>query len=473
MMANSNIIPTVRIAYSFWKFEIGLHNQDGRDYMTESPGNEPGNMLFDRIGRMVNERGVDISQHLNGNSLRLEFADGQRIVINFDVRSNNVWLASRSGGLEFIRQNNDWRTPDQNELLSELSRIIELTIASNPLNARAPSPEVKQADPTEAVINAEVKKGHVLRNALIVLLTGAVGFWAAQQLRIRQQPQNGAQQTQTLSLNKRHYQCESSFPANGSVTPFPESGLRPGSPSDPEIVLQNDHSYPVLLILSAPHTATPAMSILVHARQRATARIPAGQYDMMFSVGSTWCNPRSGFSEGQLLKIGKTLTVQMDKPVQLVIKSSGTGMEDFQPLIRKAHPELDLPPPIYTGDGGMKLQRQSNGHFYLPGSIEGTPVIFKVDTGAAVTSISSDLARQVGISNCKEVQLQTANSAASGCVAFLPRMMLGKFVVENITVAVIPNLETNVLGGNVLGNFQVSQNDNGMLIGRRLHKETK
>ena len=467
MMDNSNIIPTVRIASSFWKIEIGLHNQDGRDYMTESPGNEPGSMLFERVRHMVDERGVDIDQNLDGNALRLEFADGQRVLINFDARTGSVWLASRSGGTEFIHQNGTWRAHGQNDFFAELGKIIEQTIASNPINARAPRPQVKQAVPIESIAHPETEESHTLRTVLIVVLAAALGFWAAQQLNKPQQPETGAQQTRTLSLNKLHYPCEGAFPANGSVTLFPESGLHPAVPNDPELTLKNDHSYPVLLILSTLHTAIPSISILVHARQSATVNVPAGQYDMMFSVGKTWCNPRSGFSEGQLLKFDKSLTMQAGKPAQLVIQSSGSGMEDFQLFVKKAHPELDLPPPTFTGDGSMEVQRQENGHFYLPGSIGDIPVTFMVDTGASVTSISSDLASQAGITNCKEVQFQTANGSASGCVAFLPRMTLGNFIIENITVAVMPNLETNLLGANVLRNFQVSQNGNSMLIGKR------
>lgn len=434
--------------------------------MTESPGNEPGSALFARIQQMVNERGVDIRQSLNGNALHLDFADGQRILINFDPQTHNVWLAARSGGIEFIHRDGNWRAHNQSELFARLNEIIEQTIASNPLNARAPSPQqpVRSSTP---IIYYEAKESHGLRNVLIMLLAVVLGFWGAQQLYRSPESKSATGPTQTLSLNKLHYPCEGGFPANGSITVFPESGLPAGGPNDPEVTLKNDHAHPMLLILSAPQTAIPSMSVLVHARQSATLRLPAGQYDMMFSVGSTWCNPRSGFSEGHLLKFDKPLTVQMDKPMQLSMQSSGAGMEDFQLFVKTANPEAALPPPTFTGDGSMEVQRQANGHFYLPGTIDNIPVTFMVDTGASVTSISSDLARQAGIRNCKEVQFQTANGSTTGCIALVPRMTLGNFVLENITVAVMPNLETNLLGANVLRNFQVSQSDSSMLIGRR------
>lgn len=444
-------------------------NRNGRDYMTESPGNEPGSALFARIRQMVSERGVDIRQTLNGNALRLEFADGQRILVNFDSQTYKVWLAARSGGIEFIHRDGTWRAHDQSELFAKLRELIEQTIGSNPLNARAPTPLTQQPVHPAPIVFYEAKENHGLRNVLIVLLALVLGFWAAQRFNRPQAPAdtNASVQTQTLSLNKLHYPCEGGFPANGSVTLFPEGGLRADNPNDPEISLKNDHAHPVLLILSAPQTAIPSLSVLVHARQSTTLHLPPGQYDMMFSVGTTWCNPRSGFSEGHLLKFDKPLTVQMDKPIQLAMQSSGAGMEDFQLFVKTTSPEVALPPPTFSGDGSMEVRRQANGHFYLPGTIDNIPVTFIVDTGASVTSISSDLARQAGIRNCKEVQFQTANGTATGCIALLPRMTLGNFVLENITVAVMPNLEANLLGANVLRNFQVSQSDSSMLIGRR------
>lgn len=449
-----------------------FHNvwdRNGRDYMTESPGNEPGSALFALIRQMVIERGADIRQNLNGNALCLEFVDGQRILINFDAQTSIVWLAARSGGTEFINRDGIWRSHDQSELFSKLRENIEHTIGSNPLNARAPIPQTRQAARPAPVIYAGTGENHGLRNVLILLLAVVCGFWAAQRLNRPQTPAaaDTNAQAQTLSLNKLHYPCTGGFPANGSVTIFPEGGLRADNPNDPEITLQNDHPHPVLLILSAPQTAIPFLSVLVHARQGTTLHLPPGQYDMMFSVGTTWCNPRSGFSEGHLLKFDKPLTVQTDKPVRLAMQSSGAGMEDFQLFVKTTTPEAALPPPTFSGDGSMEVQRQANGHFYLPGTIENIPVTFIVDTGASVTSISSDLARQAGIRNCKEVQFQTANGSATGCIALLPRMTLGNFVLENITVAVMPNLEANLLGANVLRNFQVSQSDSTMLIGRR------
>jgi clan AA aspartic protease (TIGR02281 family) len=442
---------------------------NGLDYMTESQGNEPGSALFARIAQMVEARGVDIHQHLSGNSLKLEFADGQRILVNFNAQTGGVWLAARNGGIEFAHHHGHWRAPDQSELFDKLRHTIEQTIASNPLNARAPVAPIPQAARPEVVFYREETHNHLLRNALILLLAGVFGFWAALRM-VQPNPANdeGAQMpTLALGEPETNPTCETDFPANGSITVFPGSGLRADGPNDPEITLKNDHSYPMLLILSAPRSAIPALSVLVRARQSTALHLPAGQYDMMFSSGSAWCNPRKGFSDGHLVKFDKSLTVMMDKPIQLAMQSSGAGKEEFQLFVHTATPDVPLPEPTFAGDGSMEVKRAANGHFYLPGTIENMPVTFMVDTGATVTSISSTLARQAGIRNCKEMQFQTANGAASGCIALVPHMTLGNFELNNITVAVMPNMEINLLGSNVLRNFQISQNGSSMLIGLR------
>lgn len=432
--------------------------------MTENTQPDLANALFERTEAIVRERGTNIRTERNANALRLEFADGQRIVINLNTHSNKVWLASRTGGTEFELKNGVWRAHNQSEFLQSLSSLIDQTIASVPAKS---SVSIPYAEPAPSRDEATTTS-HSLRNLLILTLAVLIGFWLAQRTIPQKTTDTSASNVQYLTVESTGItrQCESSLPTNGSINIF-TNGLRTDGPNDAEVTVKNDHAYPLLMILAEPKTVIPALSVLVHARQTATLHLPTGQYDMLYSAGNTWCDPRSGFSDGHLMKFDKPLTVQMDKPMHISMQSSGADVGDFQLFVKTITAEAPPPAPTFSGDGSMEVQRQANGHFYVPGSIANTPATFMVDTGASVTSISSDLARQAGIRNCKEVQFQTANGTATGCIALVPNMTLGNFVLQNITVAVMPNMEINLLGANVLRNFQVSQSDSMMLIGRK------
>ncbi len=433
--------------------------------MTESAHDAAGDTLFARIRQMVMAHGVDIHLQQEATTLKLLFADGQRILINLDQQSRHVWLAAADGGTEFLPQGTSWQSSQQGELFARLDALLEQTIASDPRNSRAPLPTPPEATPI-FIQHVQSGGGHGLRNAMIIILLCAVAYLLTQQSAhtpLLDQP--NTVQARPVTHGNSERLCESVFPNNGSTTVFPESGLQLDSIGT-ELTLNNDHAHPLLLILTAPHSLIPSASVMVHARQQASVRIPPGQYDLMFAAGTRWCDARRGFSDGRMLKFNNSLSVQQDTPVRISMQSSGAGPEDFRALISTFVPATPLPTPSFSGDGSMAVKRHSNGHFYLPGSIAGVPVTFMLDTGASVTSITSEIAREAGVHNCKEIQFQTANGSATGCIALVPQMTLGNFTLKNITVAVMPNMETNLLGANVLRNFRVGQDEDTLLVGR-------
>ncbi|MBU4150249.1 MAG: TIGR02281 family clan AA aspartic protease [Gammaproteobacteria bacterium] len=433
--------------------------------MTESASDAAGDALFARIRQMVTARGVDIRLQQEASTLKLLFADGQRILINLDRQSRHVWLAAADGGSEFVPQGTSWLSPQHGELLTRLGELLEQTVASDPRNSRAPIP-ASAAETPVIIQHIQSGGGHGLRNAMIIILLAAVAFLLTQR---PGQPspagEPAAVQAEPAAFADSERRCESGFPQNGSTTVFPESGLQIGG-TGTELTLHNEHAHPLLLVLTAPRTLIPSLSVLVHARQQASVRIPPGQYDLMFAAGTRWCDARSGFSDGRMLKFNDSLSVQHDAPVRIAMQSSGAGPEDFRALISTFVAATPLPTPSFSGDGSMAVKRHGNGHFYLPGSIAGVPVTFMLDTGASVTSITSEIAREAGVRNCKEIQVQTANGSTTGCIALIPQMTLGNFTLKNITVAVMPNMDTNLLGANVLRNFRVGQDEDTLLIGR-------
>jgi clan AA aspartic protease (TIGR02281 family) len=431
--------------------------------MTESASDAATEDLFDRIRQLVTARKAGIRLQQNGNALRLEFTGGQRILLNLDPQTRHVWLAAASGGSEFVPQGARWVSAQHGELFTRLQTLLEQTIDSDPRNAHEPAPDTA----APVILHTEPRAdSHLLRNVLLLLLAGLLGYWLAQS----PSPDTPSDTDTGLALTvlpsaADEGQCENILPDNGSTTLFPEGGLRSGD-AGTELTLNNEHAHPLLLILTAPRSAVPALSVLLHARQRASIRVPPGQYDLMFSAGTRWCDARSGFADGRMLKMGDPLSIRHDTPMRISLQSSGAGPEDFRALISTFVAATPPPTPTFSGDGSMTIRRHDNGHFYVPGTVSGIPVTFMLDTGASVTSVTAEIARQAGVHNCKEIQVQTANGTASGCLALVPQMTLGNFTLKNITVAVMPNMETNLLGANVLRNFRVGQDGDLLLIGR-------
>ena len=69
----------------------------------------------------------------------------------------------------------------------------------------------------------------------------------------------------------------------------------------------------------------------------------------------------------------------------------------------------------FSAAGGViELRRGPDGHYHWPGTINGRPVEFLVDTGATATAISATLARELGLQSDGPVQSMTAAGAAVG-----------------------------------------------------------
>ena len=81
--------------------------------------------------------------------------------------------------------------------------------------------------------------------------------------------------------------------------------------------------------------------------------------------------------------------------------------------------------------------------------VNGVPAMFVIDTGAAVTSIPSAMGKAAGLSACEPRRFDTANGMTDGCVA-KANIMVNGIKVEQIDVAVLPNLSHPLLGMNAI-----------------------
>lgn len=92
-----------------------------------------------------------------------------------------------------------------------------------------------------------------------------------------------------------------------------------------------------------------------------------------------------------------------------------------------------------AGEGDkVVLMADANGHYLTPGTINGSPVQFLVDTGATYVSIGASEARRLGLSasSGQSVQTLTANGQGSATRIKLDKVQVGGIVLYGVEALV-------------------------------------
>ena len=81
-----------------------------------------------RIEAALEASGADLDFQLqHGGVLEIEFADGSKIIVNRHGVAKEIWVAAKSGGFHFRRENDAWvDTRDGAELFVKLSALASL-----------------------------------------------------------------------------------------------------------------------------------------------------------------------------------------------------------------------------------------------------------------------------------------------------------------------------------------------------------
>ena len=109
--------------------------------------------------------------------------------------------------------------------------------------------------------------------------------------------------------------------------------------------------------------------------------------------------------------------------------------------------------------GAIELMRAADGHFHWPGTLNGIAVDFLVDTGATGTAIPQALADRAGLVAEGTLQSSTAGGVVQGSLARADVELRGGVRAERLRVAVLPRLESPLLGMDILGKLRFTQSD--------------
>jgi aspartyl protease family protein len=107
--------------------------------------------------------------------------------------------------------------------------------------------------------------------------------------------------------------------------------------------------------------------------------------------------------------------------------------------------------------GVLRVPMDSDGHFRVRASLNGTPVSFLVDSGATTTAISQETAGRTGISIDQDgfgVAIETANGTIVARRILVSRLEVGPIVREDFRAITAPEFgDINVLGMNFLSSL--------------------
>ena len=125
-------------------------------------------------------------------------------------------------------------------------------------------------------------------------------------------------------------------------------------------------------------------------------------------------------------------------------------------------PVQNAVPQLSNGD--YMVPRSADGQYHITGRINGFPVVFLVDTGASITAIPVDQARNAGIRAGQQALMTTANGETSAWTSSGNVLHVGGYTVNAIDVQVVDRLRYPLLGMNVLNRFQIGYANGYMVI---------
>ena len=114
----------------------------------------------------------------------------------------------------------------------------------------------------------------------------------------------------------------------------------------------------------------------------------------------------------------------------------------------------------------LVLKRSRDGHYVFPGTINGQPVTFLLDTGATLVSVPAGLAGELGLRAGAYQQSITANGTVATRATRLDTLAFGPFVLIGVPASINPGMAGNqvLLGMSVLKHLEFTQRGDTLML---------
>jgi len=114
----------------------------------------------------------------------------------------------------------------------------------------------------------------------------------------------------------------------------------------------------------------------------------------------------------------------------------------------------------------LVLKRSRDGHYIFPGTINGQPVSFLLDTGATLVSVPAHLAGDMGLKPGAYQQAITANGTITTRATRLDSLAFGPFDLRGVPASLNPGMRGDqvLLGMSVLKHLEFTQRGDTLVL---------
>jgi aspartyl protease family protein len=117
--------------------------------------------------------------------------------------------------------------------------------------------------------------------------------------------------------------------------------------------------------------------------------------------------------------------------------------------------------------GDITIPRARDGHFYVTGLVANQPVVFLVDTGASLVTVSQAFADAAGLGPGQPTRFHTANGTIEGHIVPNVPVSIGGASISGVRVAVGlvgAGPDKALLGQSFLSKFRITLTRDAMLL---------
>ena len=114
----------------------------------------------------------------------------------------------------------------------------------------------------------------------------------------------------------------------------------------------------------------------------------------------------------------------------------------------------------------LVLKRSRDGHYVFPGTINGRPVSFLLDTGATLVSVPAHLADELALDAGAHQQSITANGTVATRAARVDTLAFGPFELRGVPASLNPGMADDqvLLGMSVLKHLEFTQRGDTLIL---------